>query len=325
MNSPLISIVVPIYNSEQTIKMCLDSLHGQTYSLFEVILVNDGSVDRSEELCQFFIKRDDRFSYFYKENGGLSDARNYGLRYAKGDYLMFLDSDDAFSKYCLESMVKIINITNADIISFNFTTDFNGLEDNSNIEFEQHKLKKSNILQEYFFKEVAVTNRCFKRNILEGLSFVKGQISEDVIYLFKCYSKAKIIYTASQSYYYYNQTGISITRSGLSINDVSSVEANITVMKECEKFYLNYVYYAKLQYFKSIFNIINKAAIRGYYDKSSQNFYITKLDDYTKELKKNHFSILTSKSFTNNDKIQISVLCISKKIFWCIKKIISKR
>ena len=91
------SIIVPVYNVEKYLKRCLDSIQNQTYDNFEVIIVNDGSPDHSQEIIDEYVKHDDRFLSYQKENGGLSDARNYGVKYATGDYLLFVDSDDYVS------------------------------------------------------------------------------------------------------------------------------------------------------------------------------------------------------------------------------------
>lgn len=94
LKTETISIIVPIYNAENYLKSCLDSVLSQTFKDFEVLMVNDGSTDSSATLCQAYAERDSRFRYFEKENGGLSDARNYGLDRAQGAYITFLDADD---------------------------------------------------------------------------------------------------------------------------------------------------------------------------------------------------------------------------------------
>ena len=94
MNNELISIIVPIYNTEKYLHECLDSIINQTYANFEVLLVNDGSTDSSGIICQEYVKNDSRFRYFEKENGGVSSARNLGLERSEGVYITFIDSDD---------------------------------------------------------------------------------------------------------------------------------------------------------------------------------------------------------------------------------------
>ena len=89
-----ISIIVPVYNAENGLNVCLDSLKGQTYKNFEVILINDGSTDKSGDICDIYTKKDDRFKVIHSENSGVSSARNKGLDAYTGDYIIFVDSDD---------------------------------------------------------------------------------------------------------------------------------------------------------------------------------------------------------------------------------------
>ena len=92
--TPMVSMIVPVYNSEKTLSRCIDSILNQTYRDFELILLNDGSTDTSGEICDAYAKRDSRVRVVHKENTGVSDTRNRGIDLARGEYLQFLDSDD---------------------------------------------------------------------------------------------------------------------------------------------------------------------------------------------------------------------------------------
>lgn len=117
------SIIVPVYNVEKYIDKCLKSIKEQSYVNFEVIIVNDGSLDNSQKIIDNYVKEDKRFKSFIKENGGLSDARNYGLKYVKGDYLLFIDSDDYIDKDLLCKLYKVVNKNKVDIVRFNCLTE----------------------------------------------------------------------------------------------------------------------------------------------------------------------------------------------------------
>ena len=118
MNKDLISIIVPIYNVEQYLNRCIESLVNQTYTNLEILLIDDGSTDNSGKLAEKWISNDQRIKVYHKKNGGLSDARNYGIKYAKGKYLSFVDSDDYVDmrfieilyKTCIETNTKIATI-----------------------------------------------------------------------------------------------------------------------------------------------------------------------------------------------------------------------
>ena len=117
---PLISLIVPIYNVETYLRMCLDSIANQTYSNIEVLLVNDGSPDGSAAICQEFVARDSRFHYIEKENGGLSDARNVGIGRAQGEFLSFVNSDDWIEPTYVEDLYRAALLNDAEVVVSNY-------------------------------------------------------------------------------------------------------------------------------------------------------------------------------------------------------------
>ena len=112
------SIIVPVYNVEMYLGACLDSILNQSYKDFEVIVVNDGTKDNSQDIIDEYVKKDDRIRGFKKKNGGLSDARNFGVGKAKGDYLLFVDSDDDINPLLLENINKEIEKNDPELIRF---------------------------------------------------------------------------------------------------------------------------------------------------------------------------------------------------------------
>ena len=115
MNSDLISIVVPIYNMEKYLDKCVNSIISQTYKNIEIILVDDGSTDLSYDICEKYKKLDNRIKVYHKTNGGLSDAKNFGIKHASGKYIGFVDSDDWIEPMMYEILYKNIKEKNADI------------------------------------------------------------------------------------------------------------------------------------------------------------------------------------------------------------------
>lgn len=112
----LISIIVPCYNQAQYLDDCLNSIHGQSYNFWECIIVNDGSPDNTDQVASRWCLIDARFKYAKKQNGGLSSARNYGLKLAKGNYIQFLDADDLIERNKLNTQVLKANVVDADIL-----------------------------------------------------------------------------------------------------------------------------------------------------------------------------------------------------------------
>ena len=119
VNNELISIVVPVYNVEKYIEKCVNSITNQVYNNLEIILVNDGSTDNSGKLCDSLSKLDDRIKVYHKENGGLSDARNYGVERANGKYIGFVDSDDFIDSDMYKTLYDVIKRENADVAECN--------------------------------------------------------------------------------------------------------------------------------------------------------------------------------------------------------------
>ena len=115
----LISVIVPVYNAEKYIEHCIQSLLEQTYKNFELILVNDGSKDRSLELCKAFAEKDRRVKVYDRQNGGASAARNTGLERMEGQYVVFVDSDDYVSKSYLENLYLAAKSSHYDIVQCN--------------------------------------------------------------------------------------------------------------------------------------------------------------------------------------------------------------
>ncbi len=113
--TPIISIIVPIYKVEKFLRRCLKSIQYQTFPDFEVLLIDDDSPDKSAAIAKEFCRRDPRFRYFHKENGGLSDARNYGIDRAKGEYIAFIDSDDHVHRDFLKTLYEACRDNNADM------------------------------------------------------------------------------------------------------------------------------------------------------------------------------------------------------------------
>ena len=119
-----LSIIVPVYNAEQYMEKCLNRLLEQSYSNIEIIIVNDGSEDTSKEKIEKYLKKYPSIKYLEKENGGLSDARNYGMPYATGEYIAFLDSDDYVESTMYEDMYEMAQKENADMVECDFIWEY---------------------------------------------------------------------------------------------------------------------------------------------------------------------------------------------------------
>ena len=139
---PIISVIVPVYNVEKYLNRCIDSILAQTFSDFELLLIDDGSKDKSGEICDQYAEKDDRIKVLHKENGGASAARNTGIDHAVGEYIMFADSDDYIGRNMLESLLGLIERQNDWAIS-----SMEMVEDGKHTNIA---LRKKNIMQRCF-------------------------------------------------------------------------------------------------------------------------------------------------------------------------------
>lgn len=179
---PKVSVIVPIYNVEKYLEKCINSLLSQTLEDIQIILVNDGSKDNSGNIAKEYEKNNkDRVIYVEKENGGLSDARNYGLKYATGDFIAFLDSDDYIEKNAYEEMYNKAIEENADYVECDFIWEFpNKIRVDKQYPYKNKKEMLS-------FVRVVAWNKLIKRQLItdNNLEFPKGLRYEDVEFTYK--------------------------------------------------------------------------------------------------------------------------------------------
>ena len=218
----LVSVVVPVYNVENYLTECLDSITNQTYRNFEVILVDDGSTDGSSQMCDEIAREDERIHVIHKENGGLSDARNTGLRASKGEYIIFIDSDDMVSAIMLEQMVKSMQENNADISTCLFKT----FEASKDLRLGDNSVEKITMLEgkvlvkklysgEYPDIAFVAWNKLYKRSLFEdnNIEYPVGRFYEDTFTTFKLLYEAEKIAIIDNPFYHYRIRQGSIMKS----------------------------------------------------------------------------------------------------------------
>lgn len=179
---PKVSVIVPFYNVERYLEKCLDTLVNQTLKDIEIIVVNDGSKDNSKQIVEKIMKEfPDKMVYLEKENGGLSDARNYALPYVKGEYVAFLDSDDYVEKDMYEKMYELAKKENSDMVECDFYWEYPNHQKKD--EGQRYQGKKE-MLEKV---RVVAWNKLIKKEILEtaNVKFPKGYRYEDVEFTYK--------------------------------------------------------------------------------------------------------------------------------------------
>ncbi len=217
MNKPIITIVVPVYNTAEYISRCLDSIINQTYSFLEIICVNDGSTDNSVKILQEYSKKDSRIKIINQENQGLSSARNTGLKHATGKFITFVDSDDEITPSMVYDLLNAIKSTNSDISICSFVETFQ----NGKTKPFPHTTKQKTystvqairaMLKEENFNLTA-TMKLYKASIVKNLTFPVGKLHEDVGFTYRAITKAsKIVFTPNDDYIYHHHSNSIVSK-----------------------------------------------------------------------------------------------------------------
>lgn len=200
---PLISIIVPVYQVKEYLTQCIESILNQTYSTLEIILVDDGSSDGSVEICDQYARRDQRIQVIHKENGGLSSARNAGLKQARGDFIGFIDSDDWIEPQMYEMLYNAIS-DKGDIAVCNYFYDDIGRE------YEACN-RNSFMVDSYQALELLIAdeipnyawNKLYRRNLFQGLNFPEGRYYEDVAIMYLLFERANYVSFLGKALYHY--------------------------------------------------------------------------------------------------------------------------
>lgn len=222
MKKELISIIVPVYNVEKYLPQCVKSIREQSYTgEIEILLIDDGSTDSSGRLCDEFSKIDERIKVYHKKNGGLSDARNFGIKRSIGSILCFVDSDDFLHKDYLQELYSIKKKYNANISECAcykyFESKPNSYDDNCD---RIKILKPKEWLVETGlgeFLSVVAWNKLYDRNLFKEVEYPTGRNFEDESTTYKVVYKSECIARTYRKLYYYRQREGSITQNGLSV------------------------------------------------------------------------------------------------------------
>lgn len=225
-----ISIIVPIYNVEKYLRRCIDAILNQTISNLEIILVDDGSPDLCPQICDEYAKRDNRIVVIHQENGGLSAARNAGIKAAKGEYIGFVDSDDYISPNMYELLYDNIEHYDADIAICNFEyVDDNGNALNRPSPMKTEVLTNKQALRKLEEKRwtyyVTAWNKLYRRSLFDEVTFPIGKLNEDSAIMHELFHKSRQIATIDDKLYYYVQRNNSIISGGYNVKRLDEVEA----------------------------------------------------------------------------------------------------
>lgn len=213
----LVSIIVPIYGTEAYLNNCIDSLCDQTYKNLQIILVDDQSPDKCPEICDAYAQKDNRITVIHQKNKGVSGARNTGLTYASGEYVMFVDSDDELYPEAVESLLYDSCEYGADIVSATKKV----VDEKGNVlsAYEDGCFTVYKEMEAFLLSLVGDRNtnsacaKLFRASFIDGIFFEEGKnINEDGFFVFQCYLKKPVLVQHNTSVYQYNTRGESCSR-----------------------------------------------------------------------------------------------------------------
>lgn len=254
MDIPKVSVVVPIYNVENYIERCLETLVNQTLGEIEIILVNDGSKDNSALIAKRFLERyPDKIVYLEKENGGLSDSRNYGIPHAKGEYIAFLDSDDYVEKNMYEEMYNLAKKENCDMVQCNFYWEYPEKNKRKLGDIKEYSGKKEMIVK----TRVEAWNKLIRREILVShpeIRFPKGLRYEDVEFTYKLIPYLQKVSILNKPFIHYvqRQNSISNTQNERT-KEIFDVLDNVLEFYKKNNLYEEYKEELEYVYVKTVF------------------------------------------------------------------------
>lgn len=313
MSEPLLSVVVPIYNVEEYLEKCIESIVTQTYSNLEIILVNDGSTDGCLEICRKWEKQDKRIIVIDKLNGGLSDARNEGMKIASGELITFVDSDDFIDQEMYKKMIEKKKKVNSEICVCGIKRIRESGEIQKAYESSIEYCDKEQALKLLFQGRIcmAVWNKIYDTRLFKNLKFPKGKIYEDEFttpYIFE--QATSIAFVNEYFYNYLIRTG-SILRTKFSEKRIHKIEA---VKKQ-------------YQYFSKQYPVMTNLLMKKYYE-SVRDVYCESLSTKEEEIKKRLYLELKKiskeyiKTVNIREKRYILALIINYKFskWYCLRK-----
>ena len=269
-----ISVIIPVYNVEKYLKKCIDSIINQTYYNLEIIIVDDGSPDNCPTIIDEYAKLDKRVKAIHKQNGGVSSARNLGLKYATGDYIIFIDSDDYLAINMIEKLYKAMINNNADMSVCQILR----MQENSNGEMVflndikepyKEKIYSTNEMIKGILLDASignfVCNKLLKKELIEGITFPEGKVYEDVATTYKLVHKAKKIVCINDKLYYYLIGRIGATTSSFSEKKIlDSMEAYSTQYTFLIQHYPEVKEYSSVGWAKMFASAMEKILMNGY-------------------------------------------------------------
>ena len=239
-----LSIIIPVYNTEQTLGRCINSVLQSSLNNFEIILINDGSTDNSANICESYKNSyPQQIQVIHQENQGLSAARNAGLDISKGQYVTFIDSDDYISKDLYCHLLEQLNVNhNIDLLEYSLVKKAqNNTEILFNFKDSIYRNHRSYWIKTHAYIHAFAWNKIYKRELFKDLRYPIGKKFEDVWLLPRTIQKCQTIATTSCGYYHYdyNPHGITATADGMALQDLLNAHLKVFEQYQNADYYLS--------------------------------------------------------------------------------------
>lgn len=260
----MISVIVPVYNVEKYLERCVKSIVAQTYTDLEILLIDDGSTDKSGKMCDDFQQTDSRIKAFHKQNGGLSDTRNYGIEHSAGEFISFVDSDDYIDEKMLETLHRLITENDADLAVCSAMDVFEGKEVTQVKEIKEFNLNKVESYK-YMLRGDGIPSACnklYKRQTVGDVRFPVGKLYEDGFFTPQILKKVEKTAVTSKPMYYYFRRADSITTKPFRKGDLDVIEAYDKCVKQVKELCPEALPYAEFRYRNAYFNVLDKMLMR---------------------------------------------------------------
>lgn len=236
--TPRVSVIIPVYNVEMFLERCVSSVCNQSFTDMEVILVDDGSTDHSGKLCDVLAEKDSRIKVIHQKNGGLSDARNTGIAYARGQWVSFVDSDDWVEECFVDNLLKEAEKNQCAIVGCSYRKVFENQQyDFSDKKYNLQIYEKKEIMSNLIDNKIqqVVWNKLYKKELIDRILFEKGKYHEDEFWSYQVFAKVNRYVEIDYVGYNYFQRADSIMGEQYSFKRLHAVEAKVQRQEFLEK------------------------------------------------------------------------------------------
>ena len=253
MDSTLVSVIVPVFNTGKYLQDCLDSIIGQTYKNLEILLIDDGSTDESGKICDTYSTRDTRIKAFHRENQGVSAARNFGIEHCTADWLMFVDADDVLHRELINTVLSIAEQQKSDIVEFGYKKFINQLPNVDVIDYKLESFSGREMLRNLFMPGMgiqtdAVWSKIYRKELWNTIRFPLNKRFEDTATSYQVLYKANKVTYVNSELYFYRLSDRSFTAQQYDLQQFDQIDA---MVDRCAFFKSNvdeYTYYLSVRY-----------------------------------------------------------------------------